>query len=581
MNQTMAIIGYGAAAVNAIIALRSAGYAGKIQVFSDAGDRPYSPMMTASYAAGTCDYEGMFPWDTVDLDQLNVDVVPAKVVVLDADAHTIVAQMRVGASATSVLAAAATAGGEVAATVAVAAAAGSEASSDARVADAGLSDNGNDGAERCKYAYDVCLVASGAHPRRAAWETASELPEGARPLVLRTLRDADLLKEALISEDDKNDGNDDNGDVGESSEDCGRGSSGGDGGNEGGNSGNSSAPHVLVSGASMVALKAVDACLARGVKVTLLCRGGHIMGRTACSEVALALETWLIEKGVDVRLSQVIEETEALGNGRVRITFSNGDVADYSGIVLAHGVVPNLEFLDEAAFNPEDTGAGKASAAEETAAKEAAAKTREDFSRGLPVDEFMRTQLPHVYAAGDVARVLDFSTGAYRVAGLWKEACLQGAAAGHAMAAELAGEAPSADRGYCGFIPSNCITVGGAVVLSAGSVSSGLNRWTEIVERNECLIAAVYEAVVGEQTASGQVDGEQVVGEQPASEQAVGEQTAGEQTAGERPGCGCSAGANQARLVGYGVFSEDANPATSNAYDEAAMLYRRMLAQEA
>ena len=54
MDKTVAIIGYGTAAVNAIIALRTSGFQGKIQVFSDTETLPYSPMMTSAYAAGTC-----------------------------------------------------------------------------------------------------------------------------------------------------------------------------------------------------------------------------------------------------------------------------------------------------------------------------------------------------------------------------------------------------------------------------------------------------------------------------------------------------------------------------------------------
>ena len=62
MSKTVAIIGYGTAAINAAIALRSAGFQGKITLFSDTDVPPYSPMMTASYVAGTCDRSGVFPW---------------------------------------------------------------------------------------------------------------------------------------------------------------------------------------------------------------------------------------------------------------------------------------------------------------------------------------------------------------------------------------------------------------------------------------------------------------------------------------------------------------------------------------
>ena len=419
MDKTVAIIGYGTAAVNAIIALRTSGFRGKIQVFSNTETLPYSPMMTSAYAAGTCEREGVFPWDTCDLDQLDVCVVPnTPVTSINADAHTV--------------------------TVAPA----------------------------------LAQDASGA-------QDAFDGFDAVKPLVLRTLDDAEALRDALTSENDA---------------------------------------RVLVSGTSMVGLKAVDACLERGVDVTLLGRGEHIMRRTACDEIAAELENYLSEKGVDLRLSQVMEEAHPAESGRVCVTFSNGDTTDYSHVLFAHGIAPNLDFVLADALDQAVCDCSSANA----------------LAAGLPVDEFMRTQLPDVYAAGDVARVLNKATGQHVVAGLWKEACVQGACAGRAMAAALQGEQPVSETRYDGFIPSNSITVGGAVVLSGGSMELSECRWMDVERRNDCVIATVCEA------ANCNVSADETTN------------------------------AKNARLVGYNVFSDNADPATSLAYDEAAMLYRQM-----
>lgn len=406
MSQTVAIIGYGTAAVNAIIALRTSGYQDKIMVFSNTETLPYSPVMTSHYAAGTTPYEGMFPWSAEELACLNAEVVAgAAVTALDATARTLVA------------------GGQ-------------------------------------EYGFDACLVASGASPVMGG----VSMPEGMAPLALRTVEDAEALHAALTSDD------------------CDR---------------------VLVSGTSMVALKAVDACLARGKEVTLLGRSEHVMRRSAADETAAAFEAALVEKGVDLRLSQRIEETEAV-DGQVRVTFSNGDVADYSQVLLAHGVKPNLDFVS-GIMRGEDGG--------------------------LLVDGFMRTSAEGVYAAGDVAEVLNVTSGATHIAGLWKEACLQGACAGRAMAAALAGQEPT--DAYAGYLPNNCVTVGGLVMLSAGTVALSTCRWSELAQRNNCQVLTVFE----QNPATGEVS-----------------------------------------LVGYNVFSDNDDPATSLAYDEAAMLYRRLTA---
>ena len=432
MDKTVAIIGYGTAAVNAIIALRTSGFQGKIQVFSNTETLPYSPMMTSAYAAGTCEREGVFPWDACDLDQLDVCVVSnVPVTSINADAHTVVA-------------------------------------------------GGNE------YAYDACLIASGAHPVAPALaQGAFDGFDAVKPLVLRTLEDAEALHNALTS------GND---------------------------------VRALVSGTSMVGLKAVDACLERGVDVTLLGRGEHIMRRTACDEIAAELENYLSEKGVDLRLSQVMEEAHPAESGRVCVTFSNGDTTDYSHVLFAHGIAPNLDFVPADALDQAVCDCSSANA----------------LAAGLPVDEFMRTQLPDVYAAGDVARVLNKATGQHVVAGLWKEACLQGACAGRAMAAALQGVQPASEARYDGFVPSNSIAVGGAVVLSGGSMELSERRWMDVERRNGCVVAVVREAASGDVSADETAD------------------------------------AKSARLVGYNVFSNNADPATGLAYDEAAMLYRQL-----
>ena len=439
MDKTVAIIGYGTAAVNAIIALRTSGFQGKIQVFSNTETLPYSPMMTSAYAAGACEREGMFPWNACDLDQLDACVVSnAPVTSINVDAHTV------------------TAGGN-------------------------------------EYIYDVCLIASGAHPAVPAQvQSTSDTQDAfngfgvARPLVLRTLSDAEALRNALTS------GND---------------------------------ARMLVSGTSMVGLKAVDACLERGVGVTLLGRGEHIMRRTACDEVATELESFLLEKGVDLRLSQVIEEAHPAENGQVRVTFSNGDTVDYTHVLFAHGIVPNLDFIPADAFDQAVCGFSNDGS----------------FAAGLPVNEFMHTQLPDVYAAGDVACVLNKATGRRVVAGLWKEACLQGACAGHAIAAALQGVQPVGEARYDGFVPSNSITVGGAVVLSGGAMELSDCRWMDVERCNGCLVAVVREL-------SSDVSADEI------------------------------AASKSMRLVGYNVFSNNADPATSFAYDEAAMLYRQLMA---
>ena len=433
MGQNVVICGYGAAAVNALIALRAAGYEGGIQVFSDADTLPYSPVMTGYYAGGTKTYEECFPWSEDELAALRAEIhLGEEVLGIDATAHIV-----------------STAKGQ--------------------------------------YFFDKCLVATGASPVVASYPDG--LLESPSLYTLRTLEDAQALKAALEAPE------------------CDR---------------------VLVMGTSMVGLRAVDAALAQGKEVTLLGRSEHIMRRTALPEMAALMEQHLEEAGVHLRLSQFIEDGEPAGKASelaselagsageladepageagelARLTFSNGDVEDYSVVVAAQGVVPNADVIDE---------------------------TAQLEGQGLVVDEFQRTVYADVFAAGDVAQVACVQ-GGNAVAGLWKEACLQGAVAGWAMAAELAGTAPAAAHAYLGFLPNNQIIVAGAVMFSAGSVELNEYRWADIEELESCTLARVFERNVETETT---------------------------------------------KLVGYNVFAKNAEPLMNDAYEIAAMQYRRLM----
>ena len=411
VEATVAIIGYGTAGVNALIALRSAGYQGKVRVFSNTAILPYSPILTSYYAGGEKSYEECFPWSAEELDSLNAEVLcESPVIELDLAAHSI-----------------RTASGT--------------------------------------FEYTKCVIATGATP--ACWGFPGA--DGYVPLVLRTMDDAERLKAAITHRG------------------CRR---------------------MLVSGASMVALKTLEACLERGLEVTLVGMNPHILDFNALPEAAIRFEKGLKEKGVQLLLGQTISTAKVLEDaahplGReLEVTFSTGEVATFDEITVAHGVRGNLDFVPQGSL---------------------------DRGQALLVDDFMRTSDPDVYAAGDVAQATELISGEKRIVGVWKNAAVQGACAGRAIAAELAGIEIPADATYKGSIPTNTIAVKGTLFISAGTMEVTANRHVEVHENDEMTVVSIFE-----------------------------DTTEGTQ-----------------RLVGYNVVS-DKDEAGSRAYDTAAMLTLRI-----
>ena len=375
---TVAIIGYGTAGVNAAIALRTSGYSGSIQVFSDTDTAPYSPILTTYYAGAQKAYGECFPWSDEQLAQLDLDVhANAPVIELDPQAHTI-----------------RTAQGE--------------------------------------YPYAKCIVATGATPMAYGFPGVEGDPSY-EPIMMRTMQHAQRLKDTL--EDPA----------------CKR---------------------ILISGASMVALKTLEACLCQGKECTLVGMNPHVLDMNALPEAAVRFEKGLREKGATLRLGQVIKSVrriEAPGgfNGRtLEVTFSTGDVAVFDEISVSHGMSSNLGFIKEGTL---------------------------EIDRALVVDDFMRTSDPDVYAAGDVAQATELISGQKRIVGIWKNAALQGACAGRAIAAEMAGGQPPADCALAGSIATNTIAVNGTLFISAGTMELSDGRWTEVREQDDMTVVCVYE----------------------------------------------------------------------------------------
>jgi NAD(P)H-nitrite reductase large subunit len=76
------------------------------------------------------------------------------------------------------------------------------------------------------------------------------------------------------------------------------------------------------------------------------------------------------------------------GNGSLELALDNGESLPADGVVCATGVSPNVDFLANTGIAVED---------------------------GVLADEYLRTSVADIYAAGDVAQGPDFSTGGRQV----------------------------------------------------------------------------------------------------------------------------------------------------------------------
>jgi nitrite reductase (NADH) large subunit len=166
---------------------------------------------------------------------------------------------------------------------------------------------------------------------------------------------------------------------------------------------------AVVVGGGPLALEWAQALRARGADLTYVLRGREFMtgvlDKTGSDLVASRLRAF----GCDLRMDEEIAEVIGDRHGHVHeVKLKNSGQRVRAQLVCAAiGIRTNTRFL-------QDSGVA--------------------VNRGIPVDDRMRTNLPDVYAAGDVAEVYDPQVGDKRGLGLWEPARLQGRVAGTNMA---------------------------------------------------------------------------------------------------------------------------------------------------
>lgn len=139
-------------------------------------------------------------------------------------------------------------------------------------------------------------------------------------------------------------------------------------------------PSALVVGGGFIGLEAVENLVRRGIHVTLVQRGPHLL-TPLDSEMVAPLESQLRSQGVDVRTSVVIDRMDG---GEVLL--DDGSTLRPDFVVDASGVVPSVDLARAAGLQLGSTG-------------------------GIAVDAGNRTSDPHIYAVGDGVEKVDAVSG--------------------------------------------------------------------------------------------------------------------------------------------------------------------------
>ncbi len=165
--------------------------------------------------------------------------------------------------------------------------------------------------------------------------------------------------------------------------------------------------NVVLIGAGFIGCIILESLVKRGIRLTVIETGNRMVPRMLNDKAGGLLEKWCVEKGIDVHTSCSVESVEAADNNQVQVSLSDGSQLPAALVITATGVKPNVDMLEG---------------------------TDIKLDIGILVNHSMQTSNSDIYAAGDVAQGIDFSTGNFEVQAIQPTATDHGRIAGLNMA---------------------------------------------------------------------------------------------------------------------------------------------------
>ena len=190
---------------------------------------------------------------------------------------------------------------------------------------------------------------------------------------------------------------------------------------------------VVLVGAGFIAFTILNSILALDAQLTVVEIAPQILPRMIDATGADVVTRWLQERGVTVRTGAQLNAIED-ADGRKRLRFQQGEDVMADQVIMATGIRTNLDWLQDSGIT---------------------------INRGIVVDAHMRSNVPNVYAAGDVAEGRDAVTGEPALHAIEPTAMEHGRIAG----ANMAGQSQT----YRGSLLMNIVEVLGLEIASFGA----------------------------------------------------------------------------------------------------------------
>lgn len=152
-------------------------------------------------------------------------------------------------------------------------------------------------------------------------------------------------------------------------------------------------------GGSFIAYELAEGLRARGLELTWLIRGPRWLHRVLDDDGGALVNEIARAHGVEVIHGTEVAEVVVRDGAATGVRTTDGQTIDCQLVASGLGLTMNTEFL---------AGSGV------------------EVRRGVVTDQYLRTSVPGIFAAGDVAEYHDTVTGVYHLMGTWDNALLHG-----------------------------------------------------------------------------------------------------------------------------------------------------------
>lgn len=186
---------------------------------------------------------------------------------------------------------------------------------------------------------------------------------------------------------------------------------------------------VLILGAGLIGLKCAEGLAKKAGHITVVDLADRILPSVLDEEASAIVKAHLEKQQLEFILADSVQAFE-----KDCALLSSGKRIQFDVLIVAVGVRPNTGLVAEAGIQ---------------------------VNRGVATDEYCRSSVADVYAAGDCAESFDITAGETRVLALLPNAYMQGECAGINMA--------GGEKRFTQAIPLNAIAFFGLPILTAGS----------------------------------------------------------------------------------------------------------------